>query len=94
MMNIFQSMKIYVGRWSVSSKRAFTKCEIDQVDSAIVVASQYGNSVCFTMKSGGQIYIPLSHESSLGIGDPVDISKAQLFTLSRAGADDIYRVYI
>ena len=62
------------------------------VDKAEVVESQYGFSVCFFMKSGGQTYVPLDQNSSLGIGSIVDLTKAQLVTLERPGEQDIYRV--
>lgn len=93
-MNIFSSLKTYAGKWSVSNSRDFTEEEIDQVSSASVVPSQYGNSVCFLMHSGAQSFIPLSNDSSLGVGSSVDLSKAKLLTLSRAGEADIYRVSI
>lgn len=91
-MNIFSSLKTYAGKWAVKASRAFSSEEIDAVDHAAVVDSQYGNSVCFFMKAGGQTFIPLSTNSSLNIGDSVDLSKASLLTLERAGEADIYRV--
>lgn len=93
-MNIFSSLRVYAGKWGVSASRDFTADEIGAVQSAHVVDSQYGNSVCFLMKSGGQTFIPLSTNSTLGIGDDVDLSKAKLLTLSREGDADIYRVEI
>jgi hypothetical protein len=93
-MNIFSALRVYAGKWSVSNSRKFTADEIAAVASATVVDSQYGNSVCFMMKSGGQTYIPLDQNSNLGIGDSVDLSKASLLTLSRQGDADIYRVSI
>lgn len=93
-MNIFSALRVYAGKWSVSNSRKFTTDEIEAVSSATVVDSQYGNSVCFIMKSGGQTYIPLDQNSSLGIGETVDLSKASLLTLSRDGDADIYRVSI
>lgn len=46
--------------WSLKSERYFTQEEIDAVSHAIVVPSQYGNLVEFTMKLGGRCtYIPL-----------------------------------
>jgi len=93
-MNIFSSLRVYAGKWGVSASRNFTADEIGAVQSAHVVDSQYGNSVCFLMKSGGQTFIPLSTNSTLGIGDDVDLSKAKLLTLSREGDADIYRVEI
>lgn len=93
-MNIFNSLRNYAGKWSVKESRNFSQEEIDSVSEAYVVDSQYGNSVCFIMVGGGQTYIPLSTNSSLGLGDSVDVSKAKLLTLSRAGEADIQRVEI
>ena len=93
-MNIFGSLRVYAGKWMVKATRSFTQEEIDAVDHASVVDSQYGSSVCFFMKGGGQTFIPLSTNSSLSIGDDVDLSKASLITLERAGDADIYRVEI
>ena len=91
-MNIFQNLRVYAGKWAVKASRSFSQEEIDAVDHATVVDSQYGNSVCFFMKSGGQTFIPLSTNSSLALGDDVDLTKAKLLTLSREGDADIYRV--
>ena len=91
-MNIFSSLRVYAGKWAVKASRSFSQDEIDAVDHATIVNSQYGNSVCFFMKSGGQTFIPLSTNSALGLGDEVDLSKAQLLTLQRPGDADIYRV--
>lgn len=93
-MNIFNSLRRYADKWQETAKRAFDAEEINAVGNAKVVESQYGFSVCFMMKSGGQTYIPLDKDSTLGAGDTVDLTKAQLVTLSRAGEDDIYRVRI
>lgn len=93
-MNIFNSLRNYAGKWSVKESRNFSEEEVNSVSEAYVVDSQYGNSVCFVMVGGGQTYIPLSTNSSLGLGDSVDISKAKLLTLSRAGEADIQRVEI
>lgn len=91
-MNIFQSLQVYAGKWNVTNSRAFSQEEIDGVERATVVDSQYGSSVCFFMKSGGQTFIPLSNTSNKAEGDPVDLSSAKLLTLSRQGEADIYRV--
>lgn len=89
---IFDSLQKYAEKWQVTSRRKFTADEIDAVSSARVVASQYGNSVCFMMVGGGQTFIPLSSESSRGVGETIDLSKAELLTLSKHGEDDIWRV--
>jgi hypothetical protein len=93
-MNIFSALRVYAGKWSEKNVRAFVPEEIQAVEKAEVVESQYGLSVCFFMIGGGQTYIPLDQNSSLGIGAQVDLTKAALVTLTRPGEDDIYRVRI
>lgn len=93
-MNIFSSLRVYAGKWMLKASRAFTQEEQDAVSSATVVPSQYGNSVCFMMKSGGQTFIPLDQSSNLGVGESVDLSKAELITLGKDGEADIFRVKI
>lgn len=91
-MNIFSRLQVYAGKWNLKSSRSFEAEEIAAVTKAEVVASQYGNSVCFFMKAGGQTYIPLSTDSTLTVGDSVDLSKAELLTLGKDGESDINRV--
>ena len=91
-MNIFSALRVYGGKWNVKETRSFSQEEVDAVDTAIVVDSKYGMSVCFFMKSGGQTYIPLDNNSSKGVGDVVDLTTAKLLTLGRAGEEDICRV--
>lgn len=91
-MNIFSALRIYAGKWSVKDSRSFTSEEINAVDQATVVDSQYGMSVCFFMKNGGQTYIPLDNNSSKSVGDTIDLTTAKLLTLGRQGEADIYRV--
>lgn len=93
-MNIFSVLRVYAGKWSQKAQRSFTSEEITAVSTAVVVASQYGNSVCFHMVSGGQTFIPLDQNSSLGIGEAVDLAKAKLTTLGKDGESDIFRVTI
>ena len=91
-MNIFSALRVYAGKWSEKNVRAFAPEEVAAVEQAKVVESQYGFSVCFFMKGGGQSYIPLDQNSSLGIDAVVDLTKAKLVTLQRPGENDIYRV--
>lgn len=91
-MNIFSALRVYAGKWSVKETKKFSQEEIDLVDRAEVVDSQYGQSVCFFMKSGGMTYIPLDQNSSKATGDTVDLSQASIVTLSKQGEADIYRV--
>lgn len=91
-MNIFSTLKSYAGKWNVVNSRAFTAEEIAAVDSAVVVSSEYGNSVCFHMVSGGMTFIPLSNNSTKGIGESVDLNQCKLLTLSKQGEADINRI--
>lgn len=93
-MNIFANLQVYAGKWSVKSTRAFDAEEISAVKSAVVVPSQYGNSVMFTMVAGGQTYIPLANDATVAVGEVIDLSKASLITLSKDGESDIVRVSI
>ena len=78
--------------WRYKGARSFSSNEVAAVKKTEVVVSQYGNSVCFFMQSGGQTYIPLSKYSTLTVGDTINLKTAILITLSRDGDDDIYRV--
>ena len=79
--------------WSLKSERYFTQEEIDEVSHAIVVPSQYGNLVEFTMKLGGRCtYIPLDKGSNITVGEIVDMKQAILLTLEKEGESDIVRV--
>lgn len=91
-MNIFSQLQVYAGKWNLKASRSFEKEEIAAVNEAEVVSSQYGNSVCFHMVGGGQTFIPLSNDSTLTVGDTVDLSKAKLLTLEKDGESDILRV--
>ena len=93
-MNIFKSLHVYIGKWEVKDTRDFTEEEIKAVVQAVVVPSQYGNSVQFTMVGGGLTFIPLDQNSALGVGEVVDLTKAKLLTLGKSGENDIYRVSI
>lgn len=94
MNNIFNSLRVYAGKWSVKSTRSFEADEIAAVEHAVVVPSEYGNSVQFTMKNSGLTYIPLDQNSNLGVGEIVDLQKAKIITLCKSGEADIYRVSI
>lgn len=81
--------------WKIIEERYFTQEEIDAVSQVIVVASKYGNSVEFTMKSTGKpCYIPLDKSSNIAIGEAVDMKQAKLLTLEKEGESDIVRVKV
>lgn len=79
-------------QWHIKSTRDFTQEEINAVSQAVVVSSQHGNSVQFTMVSGGVTYIPIEQNSDSVAGEIIDITKAKLLTLEKDGESDIYRV--
>ena len=93
-MNIFASLKVYAGKWSEKETREFSTEEIEAISMAIVVPSQYGNSVQFIRKEGGLSFIPLDQNSNVGVGEMIDLSKAKLVTLQKEGEADIYRVRV
>lgn len=90
-MNIFSSLTHY-GEWIVKNRRNFNEEEVNSIASAVVVPSQYGNSVQFNMVGGGMTFIPLSNQSVKAVGEEVDVASAKLITLSKPGEDDILRV--
>ena len=87
-MNIFATLKSYANQFKVANRRAFSKEELNLVNDAKVVLSQYGMSVCFFMKDGCQKYIPLSRDSVASEGDQVDLTKAEILTLKKEGSDE------
>lgn len=92
MANIFAGLREYAGKWAVSGSRKFSQEEKDSVVSNSIVDSQYGLSVCFIMRNGGQTFIPLSTNSTKGRGESINMESASLITLSKAGENDIVRV--
>lgn len=93
-MNIFASLKVYAGKWSEKEARDFSTEEIAAITMAVVVPSQYGNSVQFIRKDGGMSFIPLDQNANTGVGEIIDLTKAKLVTLEKEGEADIYRVRI
>lgn len=81
-----------INEWIVKGLRSFNLEERLAVNRAEVVPSKYGNSICFYMTSGGQTYIPLDSNSTLSVGDELNMNTAKLITLCRKGNDDIVRV--
>lgn len=94
--NIFAGRKIYADGYKEVEVRNFNEAEINAVESATVVPSNYGVSCCFLMKGGGKSYIPMSRDSKLCVGDKVDLTTAKIIHLHRDGGDpetdDILRV--
>lgn len=81
-------------KWTEKEVRPFTQEEINSIESAKVVSSQYGNSVQFNMKGGGVTYIPLEHSDNVKPGDNIDIKRCSLVTLNKTGQKELYRVRV
>ena len=91
-MNLFSSLKVYGGKWAEKASRKFTQDELALVTKAQVVESQYGNSCCFFMTNGTTMYVPMSTDAKSEVGDIVDLKKAEIVTLEKAGEKDIQRI--
>lgn len=90
-MNIFNELKQY-GEWQVKSRRTFNEEELACFTSAVCIASQWGKSVCFMLKTGYKAYIPLTDGSTLSIGQEVNPAKCEVLKLGKPGEDDINRI--
>ena len=97
MENVFGNggLTIYGDNWKVIESRAFSEAEKSAIRSNTVVNSDYGKSVCFFLKNGGQSYIPVSTQGNdVNVGDSIDMNTAKLVKLHREGSGDILRVEI
>lgn len=64
----------------------------ESVESNEVIESQFGLSLCMTLRGGGEKYLPLSRDSKLSVGDSMDLSEAKVIVLGRPGSEDILRI--
>ena len=84
-MGLFSSLRTYQGKWNVVSNKPVSQDDINAVESAEVVASQYGKSVC--------LHMPVSTEGRLPrVGETVDLEKCNIVQLHRDGDEDIFRL--
>lgn len=94
-MSIFSNCTSYAGSWEVKSVGAIPEEDKKAIQSAHVVNSQYGLSVCFMMKAGNRFYIPVDEQNSTcEEGDAVDLDKAKIVMLGKQGEADIQRVRV
>ena len=91
-MNIFDVLQKFPGKWRETARRSFSPEELAAIKSAKVVESKYGTSACFLLHSGECSFIPMDNSSELVVGEEIDLTTAQLITLSKEGEKDIYRV--
>lgn len=97
-MGFLSTLNTYAKGYEVKNREKLSEFDKDgfkDVSSATVTSKEqeWGTSVaiCLYMKSGGQKYIPLSKQSSLKVGDDVDIKSIEVLTLEREGEEPIYR---
>lgn len=86
--------KSYAGNWQVKSVEAIPEIDKQAIESAHIVNSQYGLSVCFMMKAGNRYYKALDTLSNAKEGDVVNLETAKLVTLSRQGDADIQKIRV
>ena len=91
-MNLFSGLRVYGGKWAEKASRKFTQDELALVIKAQVVESQYGNSCCFFMANGTNMYVPMSTDAKSGVGDIINLNEAEIVTLEKAGERDIQRI--
>lgn len=84
-MGLFDIIKIYKSEWQEVSKRKFDDKEVALIDEAIVVASKYGKSVCFSIIGKGKGFLPLEPIAKVEIGDKLDPAKLELVDLKYIG---------
>ena len=80
--------------WVPVETRPFTANEIESVSEALIVASQRGKTVQFTMKNGGITFIPLKPGSQIGVGEVFNVNEAKLEVLKRNDVETSYRVIV
>lgn len=84
-MNIFSSLRVYAGKWNEVASRMFSAEEKSAVAEAVIVDSEYGNSVMFTMIGGGKTYIPCDINTQGTVGEKVDLNSAKVVTIEKDG---------
>lgn len=93
-MGLFDKLPSY-GKWNVTNREKFSADEVASVVKAEVVPSDYGLSVRVDRVGGNYTFIPVSTTSKdVAVGEPVDLSKCFMITLSKSGANDIYKIEI
>lgn len=94
-MGILNALRLYRGKWQVKSIEKFDANDAADVKSAVVVPSEFGLSVCMTLKSGGTKYLPVSNTSrALAQGEEINVAECNVVTLEREGDDDIHRIEV
>lgn len=86
-MSFLDLIKIYKSEWQEVNSRKFTESECKQISEAVVVASKYGKSVCFTIIGKGKGFVPLEPIARAEIGDKLNPAEIELVNLKYVGSD-------
>ena len=78
--------------WQRVAQRKFTDEEKDCVKQAMVVEGEYGPTGEFILKNGNRCFIQLTSDSTLKIGDSIDLNKVSLFTYRKDGEEDMVKI--
>jgi hypothetical protein len=90
MASLFSKLREYGGSWEVVDSKPLDKKDIAETRRAEVVPSQYGNSICFHLKTGGMKFVPCGRDCDLEVGDEVDPKKVVILELER-GDETCYK---
>lgn len=90
--NVLAGVRIYGQKWEVVEEQRFSENDLQNIESARVVDSQYGSSCCLFLKGGHTAFIPMATDSKLKVGETVDVTKAKVLILSKPGEANIMRL--
>ena len=86
------SLTTYQMKWNVVNVEPMSDLDPEgfkQIESAEVVQKEQdwgmSTSICMFLKGGGCKYIALSSESTLSVGDEVDVNSLKVIELEREG---------
>ena len=88
-MGLFDLIRIYKSEWTEVAARKFDEKECSLISEAVVVASKYGKSVCFTIPGKGKGFVPLEPVAKVEIGDKLNPAEIELVNLKYTGTDPL-----
>lgn len=90
---LFNHKKESIGKWRCKAEVEIAPEDKEMFSSAKVVSSEYGKSVCFFLKRGGQEYLPINNLNELNIGDYVNLDTVLLQVFGKQNECDVLVVY-
>ena len=91
---LFNNKKESIGKWKCKAEVKMASEDKVMFSSAKVVSSEYGKSVCFFIKVGGEQYIPISNFDELNTGDNVNIDTLLFQIFEKENEKDILRIKV